>query len=187
MPRRQLDFYETPNHYVDALVDVIGVNLHKVYDCCSGQRAIITRLRERGYTGKIYSNDLDNDRPAKTHYNAAINGHAWGRLGIDWCITNPPFSDELAILTHALRWHQNVAFLARLSFLEPTLDRRTFWQLHDSDCRIIVLPRYSFRLNDDGKKQTDSVTCCWLIFTERRSALREGTDPQGVTISRRFA
>jgi hypothetical protein len=31
---------------------------------------------------------------------------------------------------------------------------------------LIILPRYSFRLNDKGKRQTDNVTCCWIVWRE---------------------
>ena len=38
--------------------------------------------------------------------------------------------------------------------------------------QVIVLPRYSFRPNDEGKKQTDSVTCAWLVWLEDRQPRR---------------
>ena len=132
-----------------------------MYEPCAGT-GCITRLLTKAV---VFTNDLDPMIPADTHFDAAENGEAWGTLGFDWIITNPPFSEECAILTHALQWGKQVAMLARLSFLEPTVDRTALWRDHPPT-GLIVLPRYSFRTNDQGKRATDSVTCCWLIFQE---------------------
>ena len=159
--RRKFDFYETPPHYLKALRDVIGEIDGNAYEPCVGKGNIVQFFDGADWT----TNDLDPKRDANTHHDASDGaGDAWGRLGIDWCITNPPFSQELPILVNALRWSRNVAFLGRLSFLEPTEDRFPFWQEWAKRCTVIVLPRYSFRLNDQGKKQTDSMTCAWFVW-----------------------
>lgn len=161
MPRHTLDQYETPPHYIEALLDVIGPVQGVVYEPCVGTGCISRALTD----AVVFTNDIDPAIEADTHFDAAEDGEAWGTLGYDWIITNPPFKQELAILQQALRWGRQVAFLARLSFLEPTVEREPFWQDHPPT-GLIVLPRYSFRNNDAGERATDSVTCCWLVWQE---------------------
>jgi hypothetical protein len=160
MPRRVLDYYETPPHYVEPLLELIGsLRDLNVYEPCVGQGHIARYLTD---VESLTTNDLDPACAADTHLDARLDD-AWPRPIFDWTITNPPFSDELPILRQALRHSTHVAMLARLSFLEPTRSRTPFWAgVQPSD--VIVLPRYSFRANDAGKRQTDSVTCCWLVF-----------------------
>jgi hypothetical protein len=166
MPRRILDQYETPPHYVEPLRGLLGpLRGLRVYEPCVGKWHLARYLTD----GHLVTNDLDPACAADTHHDARAD-LAWPSNGaplIDWTITNPPFSDEAAILAHALRCSRNVAFLARLSFLEPTRNRTVLWmQYQPTD--LIVLPRYSFRLNDAGQRQTDNVTCCWLVFRALR-------------------
>ena len=166
MPRRDLDLYETPVHYVEPLLALIG-SLHglRVYEPCVGRGHIsrhLTAARE------LRTNDLDHTCVATTHLDARDpDAWQWVPEPLDWTITNPPFSDALPILQHAIQMSRNVAFLARLSFLEPTRTRARFWTLFPPT-DVIVLPRYSFRLDDQGRRQTDTVTCCWLLWREAR-------------------
>jgi predicted RNA methylase len=174
MPRRPLDQYETPPHYVEPLLALIAPALNGavVYEPCVGQGHISCILAKFG-PRQVLTNDIDPHCDALMHEDARETV-AWGcpvndTVKLDWTITNPPFKDELAILELALVASRNVAFLARLSFLEPTVSRAAFWAAHPPT-DVIVLPRYSFRLNDQGKRQTDSVTCCWLVWRAGRAA-----------------
>lgn len=163
MPRRPLDYYETPPHYLEPLLDLVGpLDGLRLYEPCVGQGHISRYL---GRAGHLLTNDLDCALRADMHFDAR-QAHAWPTATtFDWTITNPPFSDELAILQHALAHSRHVAFLARLSFLEPTRSRGAFFQTH-APTDVIVLPRYSFRLNDEGRRQTDNVTCCWIVYRQ---------------------
>lgn len=167
-PRRALDSYQTPPSYVEPLLELIGPLAGlTVYEPCVGLWHIARYLTG---AAKLVTNDIDPACAADTHFDARrLEAWPWpsdygaSDYAFDWVITNPPFSDELVILSHALNAGRNVAFLARLSFLEPTIERGPFFLEHPpSD--VIVLPRYSFRLNDAGKRQTDNVTCCWLVW-----------------------
>jgi hypothetical protein len=166
MPRRPFDFYETPPHYVEPLLELIGpLTGLFVYEPCVGQGHIsrfltsAARVRTNDIVWRVENNFSLDARLADSW---PIEPRAY-----DWTITNPPFSDELTILELALAHSCNVAFLARLSFLEPTIERSSFWSTHPPT-DVIVLPRYSFRCNDQGKRQTDNVTCCWVIYREGR-------------------
>jgi len=52
-----------------------------------------------------------------------------------------------------------LAFLLRLSWLEPTAARQDFLNQYPPK-RLIVLPRHDFR----GSGQTDSVTSAWMVW-----------------------
>jgi hypothetical protein len=159
MPRLPLDAYMTPPHYIAALL--AEVNIHGiVYEPCVGDGAIANALRALPSVRRVVTNDIDKRCKADTHFDAA---HAASVGSFNWAVTNPPFSEEYEILQATLVCATNIAFLARLSFLEPTEERAGFLEEHPPT-QMIVLPRYSFRNNDAGKRQTDNVTCAWLVW-----------------------
>ncbi len=161
LPRRKLDFYETPPHYLKALASVLEIpDGSCVIDPCVGDGAIAEFIRER-YSGieELWTNDIDPTREADSHLDARRCGLYDD--GYSWWITNPPFNIIDEILRTALECVPNVVTLARLSVLEPTEARRTIYKVIQPNM-LIVLPRYCFRLNDKGKRATDSVTCCWV-------------------------
>jgi hypothetical protein len=158
--RRPLDFYETPPHYIAALLGEVSV-YGRIFEPCAGEGAIADALRKDPAIRCVETNDIDEARDTDYHFDAS-EPYPFS-VDFDWTISNPPFSNELAILQEALNFCERVAFLARLSFLEPTEDRAHLLE-STPPARVIVLPRYSFRPNDEGKKQTDSVTCCWLVW-----------------------
>ena len=97
MPRRPLDQYETPPHYVEPLLQLIGpLDGLSVYEPCVGQGHIARYLTD----ARPSTPTISTRRCAATlHLDARTR--ARGRRGgtdvrIDWTITNPPFSDELA-------------------------------------------------------------------------------------------
>ena len=167
MPRRKLDFYETPPHYLDALGSVLNVGPGaRVIDPCVGEGAISEWLKREYGIPKILTNDIDKTRKADYHIDAREQ-RLYDKINVDWWITNPPFNVVDDILWAALQNVENVVTLARLSVLEPTKGigvkrgRRMLYELWQPDM-LIVLPRYSFRLNDQGKRTTDNLTCCWV-------------------------
>jgi len=165
MPRRPLDFYETPAHYMEPLLQLIGpLTGLRVYEPCVGRGHISRYLTD---ARELRTNDIDPACPADTHFDARLLDAWQTPEPWDWTITNPPFSDELLILNRAIEHSHNIAFLARLSFLEPTRSRAIFWDIYPPT-DLIILPRYSFRLDDHGRRQTDNVTCCWIVRREDR-------------------
>lgn len=172
MSRRPLDFYETPPHYVEALQRVIGAPTGRILMPCVGKSQLRDALH-LAPSSIIITNDLNPKRHAMTHLDATRQ-RSWARMCSfgrpAWCIDNPPFGQELPMLRHALRYCDNVAMLARLSFLEPTIERRLFWARWQAGVEVIVLPRYSFK-RVQGKRATDNMTCCWLVWRDGGSAL----------------
>lgn len=165
MPRRPHDFYETPPHYIDALFKHVTIK-GEVLEPCVGDGCLGKRLFGLSSVRMVWTNDIDPNREADYWEDAAlIDAVFWDARKYDWVVTNPPFKQELPILLNALDYCDNVAFLARLSFLEPTYARYDMLWAMRQPTQIIVLPRYSFRENDKGQKSSDNVTCCWLLFT----------------------
>ena len=169
MPRRPHDFYETPPHYVDALVRAfpeLKSSLNVIFEPCVGEGAISNHF------SNTLTNDIDPKRLAHYHKDATER-KVWreARARADkerlflYIVTNPPFNQAADVLQQALKECPGVmiAMLLRLSFLEPTKARRDLLERHPPSS-IIVLPRYSFRLNDNGRRATDSVTCAWMVW-----------------------
>lgn len=161
MPRRTLDFYETPPHYLKALGSELCLpDGSGVIDPCVGDGAIAEWVRKEYGILDVTTNDIDKTRKADFHMDAR-NTELYEEVEPNWWITNPPFDIIDDILRVALEQVENVITLARLSVLEPTKNRRSIFTYYQPDM-LIVLPRYCFRLNDKGKRSTDSVTCAWV-------------------------
>jgi hypothetical protein len=85
------------------------------------------------------------------------------RAPYDWVVTNPPFTDVHRILPLAWEHCQiGVAFLLRLSYLEPARDRAVWLEAHKSFMSHLIIfnPRPSFT----GDGNTDSVTAAWMVW-----------------------
>jgi len=115
----------------------------------------------------VITNDLDVTHTADYHDNAC-DGKAmiWGRP-IDWVVTNPPFSDAAAILPIAFEQARvGVAFLLRLTFLEPCPNRGEWLRLnarHMTHLIVFGQPRPSFT-----GAGTDSATVAWMVWNKKR-------------------
>lgn len=176
MSRRPMDFYETSQEVVDALVKHYLKGTFKreaqILEPCCGDGAIVKALQASGFAD-VLANDLDSTREAHSHYDA--RHHTWwgphGVSGPHLVVTNPPFNQAFGILKNLKPQVGAVALLLRLTFLEPTKERGE-WLAKNPPQKVIVLPRYSF--TGDGK--TDSVTCAWMIWD------KFFPDPEGVVI-----
>jgi hypothetical protein len=157
--RREHDFYPTCQLFTKELLARVPEIGGRVLEPCSGEHDMTVVLQQHKAVTSITTNDVDEQKPADLHLRAQAPELYEGRE-FDWIVTNPPFSCAFDILKLA---HANakkgVAFLCRLSFIEPTLSRGEWFIQNPPDLQI-VLPRYSF--TQDGK--TDSVTCAWFIW-----------------------
>lgn len=109
--------------------------------------------------GKVITNDIDPKIEADHHMNA-VQSEIYKMVGTDWIISNPPYSQALAIVQQSYEAAKvGCAFLLRLSFLEPTI-ARGHWLKDHPPSAMIVMPRISFT----GDNKTDSVTVAWLIW-----------------------
>lgn len=151
-----LDIYHTGNRQVDSLLENINI-YGSIFECCSGEGHISKYLGSNVIINDIRHNGFD-----------ARNHIYWSEMNPkpDWTITNPPFSSAYRILCNALAYsNTGVAFLLRLSFLEPTIERESLL-VRQPPNKLLVLPRFSF--SRDGK--TDSVTTAWMIWDKSKES-----------------
>lgn len=133
------------------------------FEPCSGDGAIV---RASSGDCEWAINDIDprwvfSPKDA-TQRETWITGSA-----IDFTVTNPPFSQAIPILAHALACSRmGVAMYLRLSIHEPlkTGERRTFFADHKPTA-VLHLPRFAHqRSRKKGIWSTDSVTSCWCVW-----------------------
>lgn len=161
MARNELDFYETPPALVKALLDHVEIK-GTVFEPCAGDMAIA-----RFFPGCL-TNDIDMDRETNMYLDIS-QWESWQYLNRphDWVVTNPPFNLAEKILPQAFKWaNKGVAFLLRLSYLEPTLDRGLWLHQHREFLSHVIVfnPRPRFRRNKKGQLATDSVTVAWFVW-----------------------
>lgn len=168
MTRRDLDFYPTgggkrrggespsPVWAAQSLYRRLPM-IRNIAEPCVGTGDLVV-----GRDDVLWTNDVDDKREATFHLNAAAPA-AWAQFPrVPWVVTNPPFNLAHQVLSCALDFAlEGVAFLLRISFLEPT-EQRAHMLARRPPTRMIVLPRISF--TGDGK--TDNVTCVWLVWSK---------------------
>lgn len=176
--RRRFDAYDTPPWQVDALVDHVPAIAGSIWEPCAGDGSLLSRLLDRKPDLAFVTMDIDATKDPML-VGDATNPATWrewidkaGRP--DWIVTNPPFGDAFAILQLALATATvGVAFLSRLSFVEPTKTRGPWLKEHPHDQRI-VLERWSYT----GNGRTDASTTEWLIWVKDWRIL---TPPFGIS------
>ena len=166
--RRDFDFYPTPAKATHVLFDYAPFIKGCVLEPCSGDGAIASVIEER-LQRTIITNDIDIRSQADFHLDAAI-ASSWEKFPQpDWIVTNPPFNEALPILQNSFeKTKLGVAFLLRLSFLEPTRKRAAwlrFIQQYQMMELIFGQPRISF--TGDGK--VDSVTHLWMVWCKNKT------------------
>lgn len=156
--RHILDFYETDGRLTQTLIDTVDIK-GRVFEPCVGDHAI-ARFFPRCLTA-----DINPEVKAHLTQDATMLD-SWKNLlaAPDWVITNPPFSLANEIVPLAMDAAAvGIAFLLRLSWLEPTKKRADFLQKYNawfSDL-IIFNPRPRFRQDTNS---TDSVTVAWMVW-----------------------
>lgn len=186
------EFYETPAPFVRWLfaemahrgTPIVG----NLFEPCVGDGAIIRVANawagEFDVISQWVTNDLDRRWPADYHEDATSE-RLWTRQGfdaiggIDWTVTNPPFTPALDIITHALEYSRvGVAMHLRASIHEPLKGRRRrsgprepFFLREYPPTGILWLPRFGYqRSKTTGKWTTDSVCACWVIWLKDPNA-----------------
>lgn len=165
MSRRSLDNYPTPSRLTDALLREVPI-YGSVLEPCAGEGLMARALQslDRPIVRQVYCNDIDPLYGYAEAQDAADPKTGLWRLKMDWVVTNPPYAQAMPILASAYRCAKvGVAFLLRLSFLEPTNGRREWLQAHQGELSHLLIfgsPRPSF--TDDGR--TDSATVAWMVW-----------------------
>jgi len=159
--RHHLDYYKTPGFAVKVLLDNLSIYKGStIFEPCNGNGEISSLLKQNlDPITLITTNDIDSNKLADHHFDASYYNANWPN-DIMYVVSNPPFNKAFEILKNAYECASiGVAFLLRLSFLEPTYNRQN-WLIKNPPSSLIVLPRISF--TGDGK--TDSVTVAWMIW-----------------------
>lgn len=175
--RRPFDLYCTHAGMTESLlswVDVWG----DVAEPCVGEGHISKLLAGSPDIKRVVTNDIDPTHQAMFHNDATRPDAAIWQQGFNWVVTNPPFNRAAEILPIAFeRARIGVAFLLRLSFLEPCPNRGTWLQEHLTQMSHLIIfgqPRPSF--TGTG---TDSVTTAWMVW--RKSKVVNGVNLSFVT------
>lgn len=175
--RRPFDFYPTGAAVTRALLERIDIG-GRVLEPCAGAGDMARVLRDDPRITAVATSDIDPARPVDFYGNAADPGapcYTGGRY--DWIVTNPPYTRAAPILATAYDQARiGVAFLLRLTFLEPARDRAAWLQAHTAQLsdQLILNPRPSFT----GDGRSDSATVAWLVW---RRGHRGGTRIHFVT------
>lgn len=178
--RRALDAYPTEKRVTLGLLERVPI-CGLVLEPCAGEGQMAEVLAGQG-TCTVLQNDID----------PAYARGGWGWYGEDatdpqaciwkmrpsWVVTNPPYNQAMPILRNAFDAARvGVAFLLRLSFLEPTRERAGWLEAHAGRLAHLLIfgsPRPSFT----GNGRTDSATVAWMVW---RRDWQEGTNVQFVT------
>lgn len=155
--RRENDRYLTPPMATTALMEAYPeIRGDRLIDPCCGDGRMAGQLE--GRFRRVYLNDIDKTAVADFHEDATDQMALWSRFGSGWAVTNPPFNRAGKMVCHALDRGLHVAFLLRITFLEPVEDRQ--WLVRRPPRAVLVLPRIDFI----GAGQTDSAPCAWMIW-----------------------
>lgn len=163
--RRLNDAYYTPSKLTEILLDHVQIS-GTILEPCSGDGAIAQHLI--GSNNRVFTNEINPDLSVDFHLDAA-DWESWTLMNfeaeqIDWVVSNPPFNRAAEILPLAYEYCKTgIAFLLRLSWLEPTGNRGKWLKQHASNLSNVIIfsqPRPSFTDN----KKVDSVTTAWLVW-----------------------
>jgi hypothetical protein len=179
LQRIERDFYKTHEWLTVELLKEVEVE-GLIFEPCAGDGEIVKALIKHSEFDEIWSNDINPDFSCNSNLDMTLT-ESWGRIAMqlvqpaDWVVTNPPFSEAHKILP--LAWencHQGVAFLLRLSYLEPCKNRAKWLQDHARDMSDLIVfnPRPKFR-NDTTN--CDNVTVAWFVWRKNwGEGLRHG-------------
>lgn len=176
MARRQNDAYYTEQGLTLELLKYLNLDRYKrVLEPCVGDGHIRDVVQAR-YPHLVYTtNDIDTTKEADYHQDAT-EPHNWlynDKVFVDgvlaknvpryWdcCITNFPYNVQDQILPLVWEHVELLAFIPRLTCLEPTRTRVKFLQENKKHCRyqIIYNPRPKY-----DSKGTDNVTSIFIVY-----------------------
>lgn len=165
LSRHALDFYETPDWMPRTMFEYIDDIRGTVLECCVGDWAIASVIKQRFSNIELFTNDIDPNRKADFHLDAT-QPKSWKKFPeVDWIVTNPPYGEHCApIIKNALAYAQvGIVMFSRMTFLEPW-DDRADWLDQNPPTFTLALPRYAFRKNKHDKWAYDSAAVwgiCW--------------------------
>ncbi len=177
MSRRQHDAYYTEQGLTLELLKYLDLTKYQtILEPCVGDGHIRDVVQARYPHLRYTTNDIDPTKEADSHFDAAVDGylynqivpnsssHNWyDKIPLRWdcCITNFPYNAQDAIIPLVWQHVELLAFIPRLTWLEPTKTRAKFLQENAKHCRyqIIYNPRPKY-----DSKGTDNVTSMFIVY-----------------------
>ena len=175
--RRQHDAYYTEQGLTLELLKYLNLTRYKtILEPCVGDGHIRDIVQTRYPHLQYTTNDVDTTKEADRHFDATVDGCLYNQIDTDetstdlfhkrpyfWdcCITNFPYNVQDAILPLVWEHVDLLAFIPRLTWLEPTKTRAKFLQDNKKHCRyqIIFNPRPKY-----DSKGSDNVTSMFIVY-----------------------
>ncbi len=155
------DFYPTPNHATEALLEREDFKGGVIWECACGDGAISKILKEQGLC--VFSTDLI-DRGYGEIRDLDFIGEIPSFLKAEHIITNPPFKHAKAFIEQALkRTSGKVAMLLRLAFLESA-DRYELFQNTPLRTVYVFSKRLTMSAKGEGKSKGGMIPFAWFIW-----------------------
>ncbi len=161
MTRRQHDAYYTEKGLTLELLRYLSLDKYTtILEPCVGDGHIRDVVQTR-YPHLVYTtNDIDPTKEADYHYDAS-QFDLYLEQYWDCCITNFPYDKQDQIIPIVWQSVELLAFIPRLTWLEPARTRAKFLQENAKHCRyqIIYNPRPKY-----DSKGTDNVTSMFIVY-----------------------
>jgi len=193
--RKENDFYPTPGPLVNHLFErVPEIELtHRILEPCAGRGDLWVEMQRR-QRARVDALDIEPGFEECRRWDATER-QAWqiradsafsaelldkpdlSRWAQEWTISNPPFDQAEKIVPLAWEYSRvGVAFLLRLTFLEPCNGRAEWLEEHADQLRYVLTcnPRPRFRDDTTG---TDQATVAWLVWLKDWSWEKKGIAP----------
>jgi hypothetical protein len=177
MTRRQYDAYYTEQGLTLELLKHLSLDKYKtILEPCVGDGHIRNVVQAK-YPHLVYTtNDINLIKDADSHYDATYKSDNNQQRSLyqyfdyegfvrdkwwDCCITNFPYNVQDEILPIVWQHVELLAFIPRLTWLEPTRTRAAFLETNKKHCRyqIIYNPRPKY-----DSKGSDNVTSMFIVY-----------------------
>lgn len=179
--RKQYDAYYTHQGPTLELLKYLDLTQYKTaLEPCVGDGHIFSVVSQKHPHLQWTTNDIDLTKQADYHCDAADYSNeslykTWSD-GIqeaywDICITNFPYNQQNEIVPLVWQHVDVLAFLCRLSWLEPVEKRAKWLKENEHHCKHQIIfsnPRPRFT-----EKGNDSVTTMWLVYDKSYNGLTQ--------------
>jgi hypothetical protein len=131
---------------------------------CAGDQAIAKIFKKARGVNRVYTNDINPVFFDTCDYGYDATLPILWQQSSDWVVSNPPYTQPTCQQIIENAWNscnKGIAFLLRLSYLEPCKERVAFLQGNPLSHLIILNPRPRFRTDTKG---TDNTTSAWFVW-----------------------
>ena len=154
--RQKDDYYSTPPHATEALLDVESFD-GSIYEPCCGEGHIAKVLEEKGH-------DVESADLIDRGYGNVNQDFLFEQEKRDNIITNPPFKNALDFAKHSI-WiaDKKVALLLKIAFLEGA-ERKKFFEIYPPVRVWVFSKRLTLQKNGDATIKGGMICMAWFIW-----------------------